>query len=171
MTNSVDHDEKAHCDLYYLDFDLFGLVFTAKVTPLTLKVQSKICSRRHSKKFFFFFRENKSWHFMWIVCQADDSHEMSRFVFPEKNNKKKQQKTLSSAAVVIGASRFKVMLSIICILIWFDLEILTQLTLLWSCWVSQLNYSHFSRQAWSANHLVSRTCLGTHEKCLSWRDE
>ena len=37
---------------------------------LTLKVPSKIYSRRHSKCFFFllFFWENKSWHFMWIVC-------------------------------------------------------------------------------------------------------
>ena len=42
---------------------------------------SKIYSRRHSN---FFFRENKSWHFMWIICQADSSHEMSRLVFFEK---------------------------------------------------------------------------------------
>ena len=34
--------------------------------------------------FFLFFRENKSWHFMWIVCLADDSHEISRLVFSEK---------------------------------------------------------------------------------------
>ena len=75
---------------------------------LTLKAPSKICSRRHSIFFFFFFfkyfRQNKSWHFMWIVCQADNSHEMSRLVFSEK--KKiiiKKIKKLSSAAVVIGA--------------------------------------------------------------------
>ena len=38
---------------------------------------------------FLFFRENKSWHFMWIVCQAaDDLHEMSRLVFSEKKKKK-----------------------------------------------------------------------------------
>ena len=170
MTNSVDHDENSHSDLYYLDFDLFGLVFTDKVTPLTLKVQSKICSRQHSKSSFFFFSGKTS---LDISCESSAKqtiHMKCQDLFSLKN-KKKQQKTLSSAAVVICASRFKVMLSIICILIWFDLEILTQLTLLWSCWVSQLNYSHFSRQAWSANHLVSRTCQGTHEKCLSWRDE
>ena len=40
---------------------------------------------------------------MWIVCQADDSHEMSGLVFFEKKKKKK----LSSAAVVIGALRVK----------------------------------------------------------------
>ena len=34
--------------------------------------------------FFLFFIENKSWHFIWIVCQAYDSHEMSRLVFYEK---------------------------------------------------------------------------------------
>ena len=38
--------------------------------------------------FFLFFRENKSWHFMWIVCLADDSHEMSKLVFSEKWKKK-----------------------------------------------------------------------------------
>ena len=62
---------------------------------LTLKAPSKICSRRHSKKKnFLFFRENKSWHFMWIICQ-DDLHEMSRLIFS-------LEKKLSSAAVVIG---------------------------------------------------------------------
>ena len=32
----------------------------------------------------FFFRENNAWHFMWIICRADDSHEMSRLPFSEK---------------------------------------------------------------------------------------
>ena len=41
---------------------------------------------------------------MWIVCQADNSHEMSRLVLSEKKKKKKK---LSSAAVVIGALRVK----------------------------------------------------------------
>ena len=43
---------------------------------------------------------------MRIVCQADDSHEMSKLVFSEKK-KKKNKKKLSSAAVVIGALRVK----------------------------------------------------------------
>ena len=51
-------------------------------------------------KRFLFFRENKSWHFMWIVCQADNLHEMSR-LFSEKKKKKKNNKKLLSAAVVI----------------------------------------------------------------------
>ena len=34
--------------------------------------------------FFFFSRENKTWLFMWIVCLADDSHEMSRLILSEK---------------------------------------------------------------------------------------
>ena len=41
---------------------------------------------------------------MWIICQADDSHEMSRLVFFVKWKKKKK---LSSAAVVTGALRVK----------------------------------------------------------------
>ena len=39
---------------------------------LTLKAPSKICSRRYSKKNFL--------HFRWTVCQADNSHEISRLV-------------------------------------------------------------------------------------------
>ena len=31
--------------------------------------------------------ENKSWYFIWIVCLADDSHEISRLVFFEKLKK------------------------------------------------------------------------------------
>ena len=42
------------------------------------------CSRQHFDFFFLFFKENKSLHYMRIVCQADDSHEMSRFIFSEK---------------------------------------------------------------------------------------
>ena len=33
--------------------------------------------------FLIFFRENKTWHFMWIVCLADNSHEMPSFIFSE----------------------------------------------------------------------------------------
>ena len=39
---------------------------------------------------------------MCIVCQADNSHEIPRLIFPEKKNEKKYFK-LSSAAAVIGA--------------------------------------------------------------------
>ena len=58
------------------------------MTPLTLK--APITTKADDNfEFFFFSEENKSWHFMWIVCQADDSHEISRLVFSEKKNKKK----------------------------------------------------------------------------------
>ena len=43
---------------------------------------------------------------MWIICQADNSLEMSRLVFSEKK-KKKKIKNFSSAAVVIGVLRVK----------------------------------------------------------------
>ena len=42
---------------------------------------------------------------MWIVCLADDSHEIARRVFFEKLKKKKKKFKMSSAAVVIGALR------------------------------------------------------------------
>ena len=38
--------------------------------------------------FLKIFKENKSSYFMWIVCQADDLHEISRLVFFEKKKKK-----------------------------------------------------------------------------------
>ena len=44
------------------------------IKQLTFKVSSKICSRQHS--IFFYF--------MWIVCLADNSHEISRLIFYEK---------------------------------------------------------------------------------------
>ena len=53
---------------------------------LTLKAPSKICSRRHSKLFLLFFRGNKSWHFMWIVCQT--IHMKCQDLFSLKNKKK-----------------------------------------------------------------------------------
>ena len=39
---------------------------------------------------------------MWIICEADDSHEMSSLIFSEKKKKKK-----SSAAVVISTLSVK----------------------------------------------------------------
>ena len=30
------------------------------------------------------FRVNKTWHFMWLINQADESHEMSGLIFSEK---------------------------------------------------------------------------------------
>ena len=39
---------------------------------------------------------------MWIVCLADNSHEMSSFIFSEKKKKKKKFK-VSSAADAISA--------------------------------------------------------------------
>ena len=42
--------------------------------------------------FYAFFRENKAWDFMWIVCWADDSHEMPSLIFSEKKKKKKKKK-------------------------------------------------------------------------------
>ena len=53
---------------------------------LSHSMLGKISADNIVKKWFFvlLFRENKSWQFMWIICLADDSHEMSRLVFSEK---------------------------------------------------------------------------------------
>ena len=59
---------------------------------LSLKVLSKKCSRRHSIIYLLLiFRENKTLHFLWIVCQADSSHEMVSLIFSEKRKKKKKK--------------------------------------------------------------------------------
>ena len=41
-----------------------------------------------------------AWCFMWILCQAEDLHEISSIILSEKNNEK-----IFKAAVVIGALR------------------------------------------------------------------
>ena len=41
--------------------------------------------------FTILFWENMTWHFMWIVCLADDSHEMSSLIFSQKKTKKKKK--------------------------------------------------------------------------------
>ena len=51
---------------------------------LALKVQSKIVA-----DILYHFLE-KMRHFVWIVCWADDSHEMRSLIFSEKYNKKHQ---------------------------------------------------------------------------------
>ena len=57
---------------------------------LILKVLSKIVAD-NIQFFLLFFRENKGWHFMQIICFAGDSHEMSSLIFSEwyKKTKKK----------------------------------------------------------------------------------
>ena len=71
----------------------------------TLKAPLTTAANDNSFIFFLFFRENKSWHFMWIVCSADDSHEISRLVFSEKSKKKKKKFRMSSAKILLGALR------------------------------------------------------------------
>ena len=34
--------------------------------------------------FILFLQENKAWYFIWIVCWADDSHEISSPLFSQK---------------------------------------------------------------------------------------
>ena len=46
------------------------------VAMLTLKAPSKFVEDNIYFHFLNFSKINKSWYFMWIVCQADDSHEI-----------------------------------------------------------------------------------------------
>ena len=55
--------------------------------------------------FNHFSERNKAWHFIWFVCEANYSHEMSSLSFSEKLYKEKIK--ILSAAVAIGALRVK----------------------------------------------------------------
>ena len=65
-------------------------IYQMYLVPLTLKGPNKICSRHSKFSFFIFWRR----HFMWIVCLADDSHEISRLVFSVKQKERKKKKKI-----------------------------------------------------------------------------
>ena len=52
--------------------------------PLTLTALIMTAADDIHKYFSLFFRENKTWCFMWILCQAEDSHETSSLIFFER---------------------------------------------------------------------------------------
>ena len=76
QTKGFDTSCNRHCSLLYMHM--------IWATAFALKAPSRFVADDILNFFFFFFRENKSWQFMWIVCWADNSHEMSRLVFSEK---------------------------------------------------------------------------------------
>ena len=51
------------------------------------KILSKIVADNVLNFSKLFLREDKTWHFMWIVCWADNSHEMTAY-FLQKIKKK-----------------------------------------------------------------------------------
>ena len=86
----------------------FGQNCHWKDRNLPLKGQTKIAADDTLIFLLLFFEENKAWSFMWILCLAENSHEISS-LFSLKKKKKKWKKYLwmSYAAVVIGALRVK----------------------------------------------------------------
>ena len=78
------------------------LIFPSIHLLLTLKAPRKILEQKTVCFCFLFFRENNAWHYMWIVCQADDSHVMSSIISSEKCEKHALKCRLP---VVIGALR------------------------------------------------------------------
>ena len=54
------------------------------VIDLTLKAPSKIAADDTFTILFLSFEENKAWCFMWILCQAEDSHKISSIILSEK---------------------------------------------------------------------------------------
>ena len=71
----------------------------------------------------------------WIVCCADDSHEMARLIFFEKVIKKKVK--MSSVAVVLGALRIHLLLYISNLMEWFITPLGTRTGSFWPCCLSQ----------------------------------
>ena len=64
--------------------EVIKVIFCLK---LTIKGPRKILEQTTIYFCFLFFRENNAWHYMWIVCQADDSHVMSSIIFSKKYEK------------------------------------------------------------------------------------
>ena len=50
------------------------------ILNLTLKAPRKILEQTTIYFCFLFLRENNAWHYMWIVCQAANSHVMSSII-------------------------------------------------------------------------------------------
>ena len=48
---------------------------------------NKNCSRWHFNILVLSFEENKAWFFMWILCLAKDSHELSSHIFSGRQGK------------------------------------------------------------------------------------
>ena len=86
-------------NLSFIPTEILADIYSVKM-HLILKALSEIVADDILFYLLLFYRENKTWHFMWIVCRADDSHEMISLIFSEK--KKKWKIKISSAAVVIS---------------------------------------------------------------------
>ena len=85
--------------------------YYSKILLLTLKALITTAADDNFLLFFFlFFRENKSWHVMWIVCLADDSsawqtiHMKFQDLFSLKNKKNLECHLLQ---ILLGALRIK----------------------------------------------------------------
>ena len=73
-----------------------------------LKAPGKICSRRQSKIFIFYFSEKTSLDISYESSAWQTIHMKCQDLFSSENKKKKKKKSkLSSALVVIGALRVK----------------------------------------------------------------
>ena len=59
-------------------------VFMIKENIYPLKCQVKLQQTTFLLFLLLSFEENKAWCFMWILCQAEDSHEISNIIFSEK---------------------------------------------------------------------------------------
>ena len=69
-------------DVLHRNHWLFCTVRIIIQYSMTIKVPSKFAADDNSHFFFkLFFRENKTWHCMWIVCQEDNSHMMSNLIY------------------------------------------------------------------------------------------
>ena len=84
LSNSMEHYMAKICYLNDNTCSLrkgkFVYYFHKCSWNLTLKAPRKILEQTTINFYFLFFKENNAWHFMQIVCKADDSHVMSSII-------------------------------------------------------------------------------------------
>ena len=75
--------------LFHLYFCLFHLNFSFSLEddtkwPTRVDMSLNPNTINQSTTYFYFSERIKSWHFVWIIFQANDSHEMPKLIFSKK---------------------------------------------------------------------------------------
>ena len=78
----------------------------AQFIPSPFKRQTKIAADNTNCTVLVSFEENKAWWFMWILCQAEDSHEISSHIFSGKQWKNMNVVCCSGDWLFKGQSKF-----------------------------------------------------------------
>ena len=76
--------KKNRANMYEINFMCWKIeaIYRSVIQCMHVNLTLEIAKLNQSKHYFF--RENKAWHFMWITCLSDYSHEMSKLVLADK---------------------------------------------------------------------------------------